>query len=200
MKKCKVKNCIKKHKAKGYCNRHYHQITLHGKILERTRFDPNKFIIKDDHCLIELYNQKNIVIAYTIISLCDVEKCKQHKWCLSGQYVGTQLKNRKSMLLHNFILNRYTGDRTIVCDHDDGNPSNNRRENLTIRSASDNIRKSKIQINNTSGYKNIYWHKRRGKWQVSISVNKKQKHLGSFIDIEDAKLCLEKSKYVWKQA
>jgi len=45
---CSVDNCDSKHYANGYCQRHYQQIKIHGKIItlvKRTPYDPNEFII-----------------------------------------------------------------------------------------------------------------------------------------------------------
>lgn len=44
---CKVENCNKKAKAHGYCNTHYEQIRIYGKLLEP------KTLNKDKICLIE---------------------------------------------------------------------------------------------------------------------------------------------------
>ena len=44
MKICKVEGCNGKHKAKGYCNKHYKQLLRHGKILERSHKDLNEII------------------------------------------------------------------------------------------------------------------------------------------------------------
>lgn len=49
MKICKIKNCEKKHKAKGYCHRHYQQFLQYGKILKRTKFDKNEFVEKENY-------------------------------------------------------------------------------------------------------------------------------------------------------
>jgi hypothetical protein len=46
----------------------------------------------------------------------------------------------------------------------------------------------KLFKNNTSGCKGVYWNKRNRKWQVSVGVSKKQKHIGYFDDLELAEL------------
>lgn len=46
----------------------------------------------------------------------------------------------------------------------------------------------KIRINNTSGYRGVYFHKRYNIWVSSISINKKRIYLGNFSNkIEAAK-------------
>jgi hypothetical protein len=48
MKNCSVEGCDGNYYSKGYCSKHYMQIKLYEKILERTKFDPNEFIIERD--------------------------------------------------------------------------------------------------------------------------------------------------------
>ncbi|SEG81626.1 AP2 domain-containing protein [Bacillus sp. ok061] len=45
---------------------------------------------------------------------------------------------------------------------------------------------SKVSSNNKSGIKGLYWEERSQKWVAQIYVNGKHKHLGRFIDKEDA--------------
>ena len=45
---------------------------------------------------------------------------------------------------------------------------------------------SKLYVNNTSGYKGVYWDKKHEKWLAQITYNKKNIHLGCFDDIEKA--------------
>lgn len=63
-------------------------------------------------------------------------------------------------------------------DHKDGNPLNNRISNLRLVTQSQNMHNTKRPKNNTSGYKGVARDSRSGKWQVTIQVGGKQKHLG----------------------
>lgn len=56
-------------------------------------------------------------------------------------------------------------------DHEDGNPSNNKWENLVEVSHSDNMKNLKIRKDNTSGHQGISWDKSRKKWKVQVSIN-----------------------------
>ena len=40
--------------------------------------------------------------------------------------------------------------------------------------------------NNTSGEKGVYWNKKANKWQANIQVNNVLKHLGLFMDKNEA--------------
>ena len=46
----------------------------------------------------------------------------------------------------------------------------------------------KTPINNTSGVKNVCFHKGNNKWVVQLRINKKKKHFGCYEDLELAEL------------
>lgn len=84
-----------------------------------------------------------------------------------------------------FIVSRV--EPLSIVDHKDGDPLNNLFSNLRLATDSDNQRNRGMQRNNTSGVTGITWHKQTGKWQAQANDNNgKQKHLGLFIDIEEA--------------
>lgn len=57
-------------------------------------------------------------------------------------------------------------DTNLVVNHKDSNPSNNSVSNLELVSQSENVRKKKINRNNTSGYTGISWKESRNCWLV----------------------------------
>ena len=75
---------------------------------------------------------------------------------------------------------------TNFIDHINRNRTDNRWSNLREATYAENNRNKSIGINNTSGYKGVSWHKRRGKYRAEIRVNGKSKHLGYFDNKEDA--------------
>ena len=178
MRLCVVENCFNKHRRNGYCNKHSTQINKYGKIIKQTIFDKNIFIIYKTHALIEITNRKHEIIAYCIIDLEDVEKCKKYKWCLNHGYVC----NRKIGFLHNYILNRKPSKDNIVCDHKDKNKLNNRKYNLRIVSQSINCFNTNLYKNNISGIKGVHFHKKRKYWDSYITFNKKRINLGQYKD------------------
>lgn len=52
---CTVDGCDNSHHARGYCRKHYHHIQRHGKIIFRTKYDENDYVINDSLCIINLY-------------------------------------------------------------------------------------------------------------------------------------------------
>lgn len=71
-------------------------------------------------------------------------------------------------------------------DHKDGNGTNNRINNLRIVSHQDNQRNRRLQINNSSGYNGVSFHKSSKKWEAQIKINGKSKYLGCFYSLIDA--------------
>ena len=65
----------------------------------------------------------------------------------------------------------------------DGNytPNNCRWVNQSIQARNKRV----IQVNNTSGYKGVYFNRRRGKYRVAIYVNSENIHLGYFDTAEE---------------
>jgi len=104
---------------------------------------------------------------------------KSNGYCeirLDGKLQGT----------HRLIFLLFHGFLPQIIDHIDGNPSNNRIENLREASHAQNMRNSIRPKNNTSGFKGVYFDKRINKW-VSQCVKDKQKfYLGAFENIHDA--------------
>ena len=80
-------------------------------------------------------------------------------------------------------------------DHIDGNTLNNKIENLRECTLEQNSWNSKISKANTSNFKNVNWHKKSNKWRITLSVNKKARHFGTYYDIEVAKFVAEIMRY-----
>lgn len=71
-------------------------------------------------------------------------------------------------------------------DHINGNPDDNRIENLRIASVAENSRNAKTPFTNTSGVKGVYWHKGKKRWYASCRVNGKKIFIGTFKEIKEA--------------
>ncbi len=71
-------------------------------------------------------------------------------------------------------------------DHIDGDPSNNRIENLREATQSQNCANSRKSSRNTSGYKGVCWSGRIGRWRSYVTVRGKTHWLGYFNTKEEA--------------
>jgi hypothetical protein len=67
---------------------------------------------------------------------------------------------------------------SLVIDHRDGNPSNNRWGNLRRATKSQNNANRPLQRNNASGLKGV--SQDEGRWRARIYKNGRGRHLGSF--------------------
>lgn len=71
-------------------------------------------------------------------------------------------------------------------DHINGNTLDNRWVNLRAATHAQNGHNVGLRRNNTSGCKGVSWSEVRGRWEASITVGGKYKHLGRFAEYEDA--------------
>ena len=95
---------------------------------------------------------------------------------------GKYYKNHRLIFLWNYgFLPKYI-------DHINGNPADNRIENLRAASLSQNQFNRKKSSTSTTGCKNVFFNKKDKKWVVKIRVNGTRKHLGTFSNLELADL------------
>lgn len=124
----------------------------------------------------------------TIVSREDTDLADQ-KWYAvrhgKNHYYAARMagKPRRQIHMHRVILERMIG-RTLepgeYVDHINGDGMDNRRSNLRIVNKAQNAQNSRRFSSNTSGYKGVYWHKRKEQWAASIRVGGKRKHLGYY--------------------
>jgi hypothetical protein len=102
--------------------------------------------------------------------------------------------NGKRYLNHRLIFLMHHGCLPEFIDHIDGNPSNNKIENLRAAKSTENQHNRKLGKDNTSGVKGVDWHARSKKWMVRIRVNNKRKYFGSFDNLELAGLVAQEAR------
>lgn len=98
---------------------------------------------------------------------------------------------------HRVIWLWMTGEWPEVIDHINGDPSDNRWENLRNVDPEGNCKNSRKPITNTSGYANIRSRKGRKTFTVQIRVEGKNKHIGTFSDLDEA---IDARNMAWEQA
>lgn len=72
-------------------------------------------------------------------------------------------------------------------DHRDGNPANDRWKNLRPATSSQNKMNNRKRSDNTSGYRGVWFEKRRNHWIAEIMVDGRKHSLGSFPSPEAAR-------------
>ena len=195
METCSVTGCQGKHKCGGYCNKHYQQMRLYGKIKEKLILNSNNFIINNNICWIVLYNQKYIEIARAKFYTKYYNQIKDSEltWYLSDNgYIranwNDENNQKHTTSLHEAII-QLSGqiipdDKEI--DHRDRDKLNCLDENLRFCTRSQNNQNREKFKNNTSNEKGVSWYKITQKWRARIGVNNKPKHLGYFDTKEEA--------------
>jgi hypothetical protein len=192
-KKCSVCDCSKNicfFEGVLYCPRHITQMKKHGKILNRTRFDPNEIIEYDDFAEIILYDRLGKELERATIDKEDIEKCKQYKWYRhktnNKYYVFSRDKGTEnSVRLHRFLLN--LKQECVDVDHINGNTMDNRKKNLRICTRQENMMNQRVvPSNNKTGYIGVYFSNTYQKYIAQIKINKKNIHLGSSTQLSDA--------------
>jgi len=92
----------------------------------------------------------------------------------------------QKLLAHRVVWKMAFGTDPNVIDHIDGDPGNNRLENLRSVRQTDNTRNARLSKNSTSGYNGVTFNKRRNMWEAKIMVDRKNRFLGYFDSIEEA--------------
>lgn len=133
--------------------------------------------------------------AYAIVDDADFEYLNQWKWKLTGgratrnQHIGTVgnwregKRKDKAVLMHRVIMGEPID---MEIDHINGNPLDNRKVNLRACTHQENRANTKRPVNNTSGYKGVYWHKQRSRWCTQITFMNKTYTLALFENPEEA--------------
>lgn len=107
--------------------------------------------------------------------------------CLDTKgYLSVRI-NRKKHMLHRVIFLMHKGYLPEYLDHINGNPLDNRIENLREATMAQNNYNKKMPKTNTSGFKNVFYDKDTKKWRVRINVNGVKVHFGYHKDLEVAK-------------
>jgi len=84
----------------------------------------------------------------------------------------------KVYLAHRLAWLHVHGTMPKEIDHVDGDPTNNRLNNLRECSHAQNQKNLKRAKHNTSGFKGVHYHRGAGKWRARIQSDGKTKSLG----------------------
>jgi hypothetical protein len=94
----------------------------------------------------------------------------------------------KKYAVHRIIYAMHNQLNPEVVDHIDGNRLNNKIDNLRACTKTQNNTNTSIRKHNTSGCKNVSFHKQTGKWRVIVRKDGKPHSFGLYDDIELADL------------
>jgi len=98
-----------------------------------------------------------------------------------GDLMGERYKaHRVAWALH------YGSWPDLPIDHINGNPADNRIENLRQATGSENMRNQRISSANKSGVTGVCWAAHRDKWSAQIKMDGRKIHLGLFTSLDEA--------------
>lgn len=75
---------------------------------------------------------------------------------------------------------------SMMVDHADGDPGNDRFTNLREATATQNLMNMRIRRDNTSGFKGVNFHGEKGRWRAYIQHAGRRQHLGYFDTAQEA--------------
>jgi hypothetical protein len=102
--------------------------------------------------------------------------------------------NKKMYREHSIVWMMFNGENpSAILDHINGNPSDNRIENLRLATNAQNLANRGKNKNNTSGFKGVYLHNQTNKWVASIKHLGKKYSLGCYENASDAHQAYKKA-------
>ncbi len=134
---------------------------------------------------------------FTIVDTEDFEYLNQWKWYLShyGYAVTTWREGSgkdavyRKIYMHRLLMKT---PEDMETDHINRTPLDNRKSNLRNCSHQQNQSNRAKQVNNTSGYKGVVWHKQQQKWWARVTFKGKQISLGLHNTAEEAAKAYDK--------
>ena len=137
--------------------------------------------VKGYEGIYEVSNFGNVKSLERTDSMSRIVKEKILKQFISSRLYDSVCLLNKNYCVHKLVaiafLNHVPNGNTIVVDHIDNNPRNNRLDNLQLITNRENLSKDK---KGTSKYTGVFWHKQANKWSATIRINGKSKYLGLF--------------------
>ena len=103
--------------------------------------------------------------------------------------------NGKSYPAHRLAFLYMEGSLPIDgMDHINHDKVDNRWVNLREASQAENTRNASVRNDNKSGIAGVSWKSQYQKWRAQININRKQKHLGYFDNLEFAGLVMAEAR------
>lgn len=125
----------------------------------------------------------------------DYDKIKDYTWIVDNHSYPRAKINGVVVGLHSILIEHK--ENTLV-DHINGNPQDNRKQNLREATYAQNGMNKKFMTTNTSGIMGVYLNKKGNFWCAQISVDNKIVYVGGSRDKEKAikaRLLAEKEYY-----
>mgnify|MGYP002855667327 CR=1 FL=1 len=172
----------------------------HGRSYYKCACDCGKEVTVQRHCLLNgrrsscgvcfsivdegnWYRYYDLNGASFIFDPCDLQLVQSHRWRIDDYGYPVSQINGRNYRLPRLIIEP---DEDFLVDHINGDPADNRRENLRVAKSIDNQRNMRIPKHNTSGFKGVSFVKEKRRYKAQISINDRSKHIGYFDTPEEA--------------
>ena len=140
----------------------------------------------------ELFYYKDGYLYWKVRIRTSIDLSKPAGYVAKDGYRAIKIEGKKYKA-HRLIWKYHCGkDPKEFIDHIDGNRTNNNMENLRESTNQQNGYNRGPPKNNKLGIKGVYKH--RNKYAARIIINGKNKHLGVFNTIEEARLVREEAE------
>lgn len=127
----------------------------------------------DDVCKIPLRNLNGDIVDYAIVSTEDFDKVNKRKWSKQikseNLFYALSNQNNNPIRMHQFIMGK--APKGLIISHINGNGLDNRRENLSFATQSQNMQNTDKRENTTSKFKGVSYNSRLKKWRMQFGRN-----------------------------
>ena len=138
----------------------------------------------------KIYARNNGAIALVsdedYIHVYDIAWYQDHWGYMTVRERVPELRKNRALFLHIEILKRMGYENVYYGDHKDQNKLNCQRGNLRPADRGENRTNAKLNNNNKSGYRRVYFSPKENKWYASICIDRGNKFLGFFHSPEAA--------------
>lgn len=183
---CKVPSCARKAgsdaKSTGYCLGHQQQCRRTGATRQLRTRGPQPLEQVGEVTFFRLFNKMGQEVGKVLVAPEDAARVGAHRWSRSGKYVATNNHGKPPVtLLHRFIMDA-PEDRQI--DHINGNPWDNRRENLRLVTRAEQAQNHRTRA--ASGHRNVHYDASRARFRVALTVEGKRHQGKDCLTLEEA--------------
>lgn len=133
---------------------------------------------------IPLRNRQRQIVAYAVVDDEDADGMSVFNWRMAKGYAGFRTGGRANphmIYMHKLIL-----DTQDEVDHIDGDPLNNRRENLRVATRAQNIQNLALHRDKKTSKSRGVDLCPGGRWRARVILNYKENYLGYFDTEEEA--------------
>jgi hypothetical protein len=142
---------------------------------------------------VPLYRRDGTVVATATISPADAPLVMQYRWHRDVR--GYARRNDVvGVMMHRVVLGLKQHDGRFA-DHINGDPLDNRRENLRVVTPAENSQNRRANSNATSRFRGVQWDGKKGLWRVRPNLNGQRFNVGYFKDEVEAARAAE----AWRQ-